>query len=127
MDPLEHFHEQQGSEHAIDSHKAALAAQAVEVIREDPNHEPVGVLAAPGTPEAEWVQKQPWAPASREGSGFSGLLSRGIVVEILRQSNPALLDWIVDSHGPDGRRFLPIVVFTKNGSRAAGVELDVGG
>ena len=122
-DPFQNFGEQQRSYELLEEHRAALLADALELLREHPDLEVVGLILDADASEAaafrsaiEQATGQTFA-----GRGFLGVAPRQFVIQILRANAPATLDWLPASTMPGGDRALPLVASTKQGVRFGAV------
>jgi len=123
MNSPDSYWEEQDSQDVLVEHGPALAAEAAQVFRHDPDLAIVGVVIDAGTPEWEYVQRISEGPGPPAGQGLVGIMEREIVLRLLREQNPALLDWLVDSDARGERPVLPTVAFTANGARTGKVEI----
>lgn len=120
-DPLQNFGEQQRSYELLEEHRAALVADALELLREHPELEVVGLILDADASEAS-AMRQALERATGQnfaGRGFIGVAPRQFVLQILRANAPASLDWLPAS----GARVLPLVAVTKGGVRFGAVGL----
>ncbi len=95
-DPFQNFGEQQRSYELLEEHRAALVADALEILREHPQLEVVGLIVDGDASEAAALQKA-LEHATRQsfaGRGFVGVAPRQFVLEFLRANAPATLEWL---------------------------------
>lgn len=118
-DPLENFAEQQLSFELLAEHRQALLDDALDLVREHPQLEVVGLILDGSASEAAPFQAA-FAQASGQsaaGRGFLGVVPRDLVIHILRANAPATLDWLPPSRRQDGSRMLPLCAATQHGFR----------
>ena len=123
MDPFENFAEQQSSYEMLEEHRAALAADAAELLREHPALELVGLIMEAEASEAVAFREafERATGQSFTGKGFLGVVPRELVLRILRANAPATLDWLPPSReGPP--RTIPLVAVTRRGFRFGAVS-----
>ncbi len=121
-DPFQHFDEQRRSYELLDEHRAALVAEARGLLADEPDAEIVGLIVDGDAAEAVAIREAITTATGRPLGelGFRGLAPRAFVVEILRGTAPATLEWLPSSRTED-RRMLPLVVITKGGVRFGAV------
>ena len=118
-DSFEHFAEQQLSFELLAEHRQALLEDALDLLREHPEMEVVGLILDGSASEAASFQAV-FAQACglpADGRGFLGVVPRDLVIHILRTNAPATLDWLPPSRQQDGSRMLPLCVATRQGFR----------
>lgn len=121
-DPLQNFGEQQRSYELLEEHRAALVADALEILREHPQLEVVGLIVDGDASEAAAMRKA-LEEATRQsfaGRGFVGVAPRQFVLEILRANASASLEWL-PAASTGSSRVLPLVAITKGGVRFGAV------
>lgn len=123
-DPLQNFGEQQRSYELLEEHRAALVADALEMLREHPEIDVAGLILDADASEACAMRKALDQATGQDfaGRGFIGVVPRQFVLEILRANAPATLDWFPASTN-QGARVLPLVAVTKRGVRCGAAPL----
>jgi hypothetical protein len=102
----------------IDECRAALLADANDVLRERPDLRLVGFVIEPDAPEMILIRQILPANRTPPNSGFVGVVERALAVRILGVVAPALLDWLEAGDGV-ALRSLPVVYLARTGMRTA--------
>ncbi len=123
--PMEDFEQQEESLRLLEEHKNALAKEAREMLAENPEAHPVGLIMTPDASEAQAFAKALKAGTGQDlrGRGFVGLVPREMALSILRSNAPASLDWLEPKTVGSTRR-LPLVCATGKGFRLGSVEFE---
>lgn len=105
----------------LGEHQQALRADALELVRTNPDFEVVGVVMTADASEARDFVAVFQRATGQQPPGFCGLMPRAQVVDILRQNAPATLDMLPPSRTEAGARLLPLCVITRHGYRFGGI------
>lgn len=110
--------DQQRSLARIEVVRAALVAEASDVLRERPDLRLVAFVIEPDAPEGILI-RQLLPPGGQQASGgFAGVVERALAVQILGVVAPALLDWL-EAEDEGLSRGLPVVYLARTGMRTA--------
>ncbi|MCC6784058.1 MAG: hypothetical protein IT457_14530 [Planctomycetes bacterium] len=115
-DAFSKFEHQLHTYELFEQHKAALLADAREFLDGHPEFQLVGLILENGVPEAAPLIEaiETGAGQKLSGQGLLGVFPRALLVEVLRRSSPALLEWLPAPETPPVRH-LAIAAFTKQG------------
>lgn len=105
----------------IDECRAALFAEANDVLRERPDLRLVGFVIEPDAPEGILIRQLLPANSTPRAGGFVGVVERALAVRILGVVAPALLDWVEAEEGV-AMRELPVVYLARTGTRTAALR-----
>jgi hypothetical protein len=124
-DPFQNFGEQLRSYEILAEHRAALVADALDLRRDHPDLEVVGLILDADASEASamWKAIEQATGQSFPRKGFLGVAPRQFILQLLRANAPATLEWLPPSSS-GGAHVLPLVAVTKSGVRFGAVELE---
>lgn len=109
---------------AVERHKTALIARAIEIARMRPDLRMVALVAEADAPEAPSFRAVPSEVLLGADGSVAAILTRESALNLLGAATPGLLDWIGDEgHGP--RRRLPVIHAARRGMRTESIEYDV--
>ena len=123
MERMEQFEEEFQSHELLNEFMEQLAAMAGRAKLKAPDVEISGWIYEAGTDEAMQMRESEQKATGRDVPvhDYRGIFTRKEMLMRLRRESPQSLEWVPPSRG-GAKRILPIVAFTKNGLKIAGVE-----